>query len=118
MTGVRDSFLAQAQSCETLGSPFTARILRLLAEGLTHGSPVADRILGWQGDPSPRADALGLRLAGGLHAMALHGQPIALQSFYTNPSRYTDIEAMAVLLDTVESAPDTLMRWLDSPPKA
>ncbi|WP_050524180.1 DUF2332 domain-containing protein [Pseudorhodobacter wandonensis] len=117
MTPVRDSFVAQAQACESLGSPFTARILRLLAEGLTHGSPVADRILGWQGDPSSRADALALRLAGGLHALALQGQPIALHSFYANPTRYTDIEAMAVLLDTVEAAPDTLMHWLDSPPQ-
>lgn len=117
MIAVRDSFIAQAHSCDMLGSPFTARILRLLAEGLTHGSPVADRVLDWQGDPSPRADALALRLAAGLHALALQGQPIALQSFYVNPTRYTDIEAMAVLLDTVEAAPDTLMHWLDSPPQ-
>ncbi len=29
----KGAFLGQAESCETLGSPFTARILRLLAWG-------------------------------------------------------------------------------------
>jgi len=112
---VRNSFRTQADACLALGSPFTARILRLLADGLTPGTPVADRVLGWQGDPSGRADALALRLAGGLHALALQSDPPALRSFYTNPSRHTDIEALAVLLDTTDHAP--LMDWLASAPQ-
>lgn len=114
---VRDSFRVQADACQALGSPFTARILRLLADGLALGTPVADRILNWRGDPSGRADALALRLAGGLHALALQGTPAALTSFYTAPDRYTDIEALAVLLDTIEAAPPTLMEWLNSAPQ-
>lgn len=114
---VRDSFRAQAQACEALGSPLTARILRLLADGLASGTPVADRVLNWPGDPSGRADALALRLAGGLHALVLQGAPLALHSFYSHPSRLTDIEALAVLLDTIEQAPDRLMEWLNSPPQ-
>lgn len=114
---IRDSFRAQADHCAALGSALTARILRLLADALAPGTPVADRILGWQGDPSPRADALALRLAGGLHALVLQGAPIALCSFYANPARYTDIEAMAVLLDALDQAPETLMHWLNSPPQ-
>lgn len=114
---VRDSFRAQATACAALGSPFTARILQLLAEGLAHGTAVANRVLDWRGDPSGRADAVALRLAAGLHALALEGKPAALQSFYRNPGRYTDIEALAVLLDTVEACPTPLMRWLDSAPQ-
>ena len=114
---VRDSFRIQADNCEALGSALTARILRLLAEGLAPGTPVADRVLGWPGDPSSRADALALRLAGGLHALVLQGAPVALCSFYANPARYSDIEALAVLLDTIEQAPVPLMTWLDSAPQ-
>lgn len=114
---IRDSFRAQADTCAALGSPFTARVLRLLAEGLAPGTVVADRVLGWQGDPSSRADALALRLAGGLHALALQGDPISMQSLYTNHSRYTDIEMLAVLLDAIDAAPDKLLRWLDSAPQ-
>lgn len=114
---VRNSFRAQAVACETLGSPFTARILRLLAEGLTKGSAVADRVLDWQGDPSGRADALALRLVGGLHALALQKTPFALHSFYVDHARYTDIEALAVLLDTIEAAPPLLLDWLNSAPQ-
>lgn len=116
-TTIRDSFCSQADHCAALGSPLTGRILRLLAEALAPGTPVADRVLGWPGDPSPRADALALRLAGGLHALVLQGHPTALCSFYANPDRYTDIEAMAVLLDTLEQSPDVLMTWLNSAPQ-
>ena len=114
---VRRSFRIQADACQALGSPFTARVLRLLAEGLAPGTPVADRVLNWPGDPSGRADALALRLAGGLHALALQGDPQALRSFYTTPTRYTDIEALAVLLDTLDAAPGLLLDWLNSAPQ-
>lgn len=114
---VRDSFRTQADACAALGSPFTARLLRLLAEGLAPGTAVADRVLGWVGEPSARGDALGLRLAGGLHALALQGRPIALQSLYADPARYTDIEMLAVLLDSLDAEPDHLLTWLDSAPQ-
>lgn len=114
---VRDSFRAQASACEALGSPFTARILRLLAEGLAPGTPVANCVLDWRGAPSGHADAVALRLAAGLHALALQGRPIALQSFYNNPARYTDIEALAVMLDTMETHTTPLMCWLDNAPQ-
>ena len=114
---VRNSFRIQADACQALGSPFTARILRLLADGLTPGTTVADRVLAWPGDPAGRADALALRLAGGLHALALQGEPQVLRSFYTNPARYTDVEALAVLLDTTDHAPAPLLGWLASAPQ-
>ena len=56
-----------------MGSPFTARLCRLLADRLAPGDPVSDRVLAWPGDPSHRADALPLRLAGALHGLVRRG---------------------------------------------
>ena len=49
-------------------------LLAGLAEGLTEASAVGAKVLGWTGDPTGMADALPLRLAGGLHALVLTGQ--------------------------------------------
>ena len=43
-----------------MGSPFTARLCRLIADRLVPGTPVAERVLGWRGNPGGRADALPL----------------------------------------------------------
>lgn len=82
---VREMFRAQANGCESLGSPLTARVLLLLAAALASGHPVEDRILGWQGDLSRCGDAMALRLAGGLHGLVLAGQDTGLSAFYANP---------------------------------
>ncbi|EEW26836.1 DUF2332 family protein [Rhodobacter ferrooxidans] len=68
---VLDSFRAQAMACENHGSPFAARLLRLLTNHLAPGTPLSDHILGSPGDPTTRGDALALRLAAGLHALVL-----------------------------------------------
>ena len=74
----QDAFLDQAQSCASLGSPFTARLLTLLAErGLPQG-PVLDRITGWPGDITSRAASLprascGTRPRTGQPAMQIDG---------------------------------------------
>ena len=65
-----------------MGSPFTARLCRLLAERLAPGDPVSDRVLGWPGDPSNRADALPLRLAGALHGLVVEGRDAGLAAVY------------------------------------
>ncbi len=44
-------FRAQARACSDLGSPFTARVLNIIAENLTPGLPVFDRILAWEATP-------------------------------------------------------------------
>ncbi|MBP7000005.1 DUF2332 family protein [Amaricoccus sp.] len=70
----RAAFRRQAEFCAELGSPFTARLCALAAERLAPGGAVADRVLGWSGDPSNRADALPLRFAGALHALVVEGR--------------------------------------------
>ena len=56
---IRDDFARQALACELLGSPFNARVCRLLGERLNHTSSFGARVLGWQGHP--QNDALPLR---------------------------------------------------------
>ncbi|HQU68025.1 MAG TPA: DUF2332 family protein [Albidovulum sp.] len=78
----QDAFLDQAQSCAALGSPFTARLLTLLAErGLPEG-PVLDRITGWPGDITSRGASLALRVVGALHGLVLEGRAPGLAAAY------------------------------------
>jgi hypothetical protein len=76
---VRSAFLDQAQSCDTLGSKFNARLCRLVSARLTDDSPIGKRILSWPGDTTSAGDSVPLRLAGTLHALVLNGlnQPLA-----------------------------------------
>ena len=88
MTPIRQAFRQQAEACAALGSPLMERLMTGLAERLEPGDPVADTVLGWQGDSSARADSVPLRLAGGLHALILTDQallkilPLSLGDLY------------------------------------
>jgi hypothetical protein len=114
---IREAFRRQAAACEMLGSPFTARVSRLHAERLEPGSPVADTILGWRGDPSPSADSVPLRIAGCLHALVLEDRSKTLAAVYppstadddTLWSAIRDAETghAAFILDRMKSAPQT-----------
>ena len=114
---VREMFYAQANGCESLGSPLTARVLRLLAASLASGHPVEDRILGWQGDLSRDGDAMALRVAGGLHRLVLAGRDAGLAAFYAKPDDWTDSAATAVLLEVLRRCPIDVMAALDNPPQ-
>jgi hypothetical protein len=113
---VRDDFRAQAQHCENMGSPFTARLCRLLADRLAPGDSVSDRVLGWPGDASHRSDALPLRLAGALHGLVLDGRDPGLAAVY--PPRHPTDDALwtAITAAFVAHAPFILAR-LDGPPQ-
>ena len=114
---VREMFYAQANGCESLGSPLTARVLRLLAASLASGHPVEDRILGWQGDLSRDGDAMALRVAGGLHRLVLAGRDAGLAAFYAKPDDWTDSAATAVLLEVLRRCPIEVLAALDNPPQ-
>lgn len=113
MTPVRDAFRQQAEACTALGSPLMARLMSGLAERLAPGTPVSDRILGWPGDPSPRVDAVPLRLAGGLHALVLTGTDSALAAAYARP----DADPTDAALAAIVRHPEFLLDWLISPPQ-
>lgn len=117
-----------AASCGRMGSPFMQSLLAGLAEGLTEATPVGAKVLGWPGDPTGMADALPLRLAGGLHALVLTGQDPVLASAYAAagagmPARDTPMstaEASRLTDAALAALPPNeafLLRWLDSAPQ-
>lgn len=119
-----EALRSQAAACAALGSPFTARLLRLCADRLRPGTPVTDRLFGWPGDLTARADSVPLRLAGALHALVQSGQDPALAAVYPPheaPDVPTDAPTDAALWDAIEAAltehEDFVQLWLDSPPQ-
>jgi hypothetical protein len=128
VSAVRDAFRAMSASCGRMGSPFMQSLLAGLAEDLTDATPVGAKVLGWPGDPTGMADALPLRLAGGLHALALTGRDSDLAAAYTAagaglPARETPMSPAEALrltdaaLAALARNEAFLLRWLDSAPQ-
>lgn len=110
---VRDAFRDQARSCRTLGSPFTAALCEVLADGLDPAQgAAAQKVLGWPGNPSSKADSVPLRLCGGLHALVLTGQSPDLAACYAA----RDPDPTTVLTALSQHAP-FLTDWLDQTPQ-
>lgn len=115
---VRAAFLRQAEVCTEMGSPFTARLCRLAAERIEPAGPVGAVVLGWEGDPSGRADALPLRLAGALHGLVLEDRDEGLAAVY--PPQHGQVgddalwEAVAAAL---AAHPSTVLERLAQPPQ-
>ncbi|MFN7003726.1 MAG: DUF2332 domain-containing protein [Roseinatronobacter sp.] len=107
---------AQAEACLALGSPFTARLLTLIAERLRPGAPVADRLLAW---PSERlqADAVALRLAGALHHLVLTGQAPMLARLYGAPQMTADAQLWHTLDAALRLKAAPILATLDQPPQ-
>lgn len=114
MTAIRQAFLSQMTACQNMGSPLIAQLMGGLAKRLQPGDPVADRVINWPGDdPSSLADAVPLRLAGGLHALVLTGADPALAATYAKPGTDPTDAALAA----IERHPDFLLDWLTLPPQ-
>ena len=112
---VRAAFARQAEWAARLGSPFMARLCTLLGERLDRGSEAGRRVLDWPGDADALADALPLRLAGGLHALVRSGGAAALASCFP-PNAPPDDELFWSALRPVLDRPD-LPPWLDRAPQ-
>ena len=113
----RTAMRRQADACARLGSPFTARLLRLAADRLDKGTAPGARVLGWPGDPLHTGDAVALRLAGGLHALVLAGADAALARAYADHADLSDDALWEAVHDALATHPDHLLHWLDSPPQ-
>lgn len=77
---IAEHFRLQADACDKMGSPFTARLCRLLMPALDRRTATGRMVLDWPGDP--RADALALRFCGGLHSLVLDGSEPKLAACY------------------------------------
>jgi hypothetical protein len=71
----------QARSCETLGSPMNAFLIRAIMDDYRAGGVSADILAGWR-DRDPMETVIGLRIVGGLHFLVLGGDAPELAAFY------------------------------------
>lgn len=110
---VRDAFHNQALYCRANGAPITARVVEALLALLERGADgeLLGRVREWQGPPL--ADALPLRVAGGLHALHLKGGEAGLDAIYGGkPAEDED-----VIADVIARRQGELLPWLDGPPQ-
>jgi hypothetical protein len=113
---VRGSFIEQALNCENLDSPFMGQLLRLLAKNLTIETSVGQRVLNWPGDPTYRVDAVGLRLAGALHALVLNGECPELIAVY--PPKKVNTQLLWSAIETALVKHEShILNWLIQPPQ-
>jgi hypothetical protein len=77
---LKDAWTRQIDWCNNNGSPFTARVLEAAWADRERGGALAELLAEWHGDAG--ADAVPLRLAGGLHALALSGRDVELAALY------------------------------------
>lgn len=108
------AFENQVAYCRDNGAPITAEVcagLRTLLHN-GEGGEVMRRVRGWTG--APLADALPLRLAGGLHALRLTGTEPLLAPLYEGQA----VKGLPVLLaEVLERHEAFLLPWLDGPPQ-
>lgn len=115
---VRKAFAVQAKSCADLGSPFTARLSRIIGERLAADNAVGRAILEWQGDPAPWADSVPLRLAGALHALVLSDSNHPLSTAYPpNESTHSDNAIWSAVDGALAGDAETILRWLQQAPQ-
>lgn len=110
------AFRKQAASNESLGSPFTARLLRLLAGRIAPGGAVMGRMLAFDGDLGPSGHSVPLRLLGGLHALVLRGES-PLAALYPPHPEPDDAALLAALDETLSTHAPALLAALDNPPQ-
>ncbi|MCK8483566.1 DUF2332 domain-containing protein [Aliiroseovarius sp. S2029] len=114
---LRDALRHQAGSNRQLGSPFTARVLDLLAENIQPGTSLTDRMFDWPGDIGPRGHSVPLRLLAGLHALVLTGACPALQAVYPPNPAPDDSRLWAAIQAALTDHAALLNQWLDNPPQ-
>ncbi|EKF18667.1 DUF2332 domain-containing protein [Nitratireductor pacificus] len=107
-------FEKQAQACDRMGSPFTARLCRLLPDLLEADTQTGRRVLEWPGDP--RGDALALRLCGGLHGLVLSGHDTVLAAAYP-PNAVSETALRQAVANAIAGHDDRLCTNLDSAPQ-
>jgi len=112
-SAVEDAFHNQVLYCRKNDAPVTARVtegvLTLLRTGA--GGDLLDRVREWTG--APLADALPLRVAGGLHALHLAGKAPALGAIY----RREPADDAGILREVIDAHEAELLPWLDGPPQ-
>lgn len=115
--GAADAFKLQADFCDHLGSPFTGRVLRVLARDIAMGGIVEDLISGFEDEPV--AAALALRVAGALHRRALDDPSGPLGEIYAaaGGAGLNDDALRAVLVEDIAQNRPHYETYLEGPPQ-
>jgi hypothetical protein len=110
---VATAFANQVAYCEHAGAHITARIVGGIAAVLASDarSTLLDQLRGWPG--APLADALPLRVAGGLHALHLSAAAPALAPIYRGEAA----DDARIIGDVMAAHEAALLPWLDGPPQ-
>jgi len=110
---VATAFANQVAYCEAGGAPITARVVGGIAQVVASGGggEVARRVREWDG--APLADALPLRVAGGLHALHLAGTAPELAPIYAGEA----VDDAGVIGGVMTSHAAALLPWLGGPPQ-
>lgn len=110
---VATAFANQVAYCEHAGAHITARVVGGIGAVLASDADgmLLERVRGWQG--APLADALSLRVAGGLHALHLSGSTPALAPIYSGEPA----DDAAVIAGVIADHEAVLLPWLDGPPQ-
>jgi hypothetical protein len=110
---VATAFANQVAYCTNANAPITARVVAAVAKLLDSDEEGAllDRIRKWQG--APLADALPLRIAGGLHALYLSDAQPELGGIYRGEA----VDDVALVREAIAAHEAPLMAWLAGPPQ-
>ena len=109
------AFRAQAEACKKLGSPFMTSLLVCAARELECRGSIAGLLAGWPGNP--QADAVPLRLAAALHALALSGTDRNLGTLYTAAGAGADDALWSAARAAIVAHRDRVEQFLGSPPQ-
>ncbi|MFN3474144.1 MAG: DUF2332 domain-containing protein [Blastomonas sp.] len=105
---------AQADHAAHNDAPATAAVCRALIALSRGNTACGARIAGWPGDVL--ADAMPLRLAGGLHHLFREGTATALGAVYSGEVTAQDA-VDAIVADVVARHDAELLPWFDGPPQ-
>ncbi|MBK6801550.1 MAG: DUF2332 domain-containing protein [Novosphingobium sp.] len=108
------AFDNQVAYCRKAGATVTARVVAALRDLLERGEggKLFDTVRAWPG--APLADALPLRVSGGIHSLYLKGSAPALGAIYRDEPGVDDTALVAAAVHAHEAE---LMPWLDGPPQ-
>lgn len=113
------SFRQQADACGRLGSPLYAALLERAADDVAAGGPCAEAVAAHA--EAAAADAVPLRLAGGVHALALTGRAPRLAAHYPSAGGVFDsgnaAAAWPAFREAVAAELPWLRAWLARPPQ-
>ncbi len=108
---VQAAFANQVSYCRANGATITADVVAAVLANLDGPGAFLKAVREWPG--KPMADALPLRVTGGLHALHLAGAETTLAPLYAGEK----VDAEALIAGTIARHDAALLPWLDGPPQ-